>query len=53
MRADRKQIDHNQHNLTELDIRTGSADSLRVPVDIFVIRKLGVPRREELAMGAQ
>jgi len=28
------------------------AKSLRVPLDVFVVRKLGVPGREELAMGA-
>jgi putative phosphoribosyl transferase len=28
------------------------ADSLDAPLDIFVVRKLGVPGREELAMGA-
>jgi putative phosphoribosyl transferase len=28
------------------------ARSLRVPLDVFVVRKLGVPGREELAMGA-
>lgn len=53
MRADRKLIDHNQRNLTGPDIHRSSANSLRVPVDIFVIRKLGVPRCDELAMVAQ
>ena len=28
------------------------ARSLRVPLDVFVVRKLGVPGHEELAMGA-
>jgi putative phosphoribosyl transferase len=28
------------------------ARALRVPLDVFVVRKLGVPGREELAMGA-
>ena len=28
------------------------AQALRVPLDIFLVRKLGVPRHEELAMGA-
>ena len=28
------------------------ARALRVPMDIFIVRKLGVPGREELAMGA-
>ena len=28
------------------------AKSLRVPLDVFVVRKLGVPGHEELAMGA-
>ena len=28
------------------------AEALGVPLDIFVVRKLGVPGREELAMGA-
>ena len=28
------------------------ADALRVPLDVFVVRKLGVPGQEELAMGA-
>jgi putative phosphoribosyl transferase len=28
------------------------AQSLRVPLDVFVVRKLGVPGQEELAMGA-
>jgi predicted phosphoribosyltransferase len=28
------------------------ADALRVPFDIFLVRKLGVPGQEELAMGA-
>jgi putative phosphoribosyl transferase len=28
------------------------AKALRVPMDIFIVRKLGVPGREELAMGA-
>ncbi|MCU1455201.1 MAG: Erythromycin esterase [Acidimicrobiales bacterium] len=28
------------------------ADALALPLDVFVVRKLGVPRREELAMGA-
>lgn len=28
------------------------ADELRVPLDVFVVRKLGVPGQEELAMGA-
>jgi len=28
------------------------AKSLRIPLDVFVVRKLGVPGHEELAMGA-
>jgi putative phosphoribosyl transferase len=28
------------------------AQSLRVPLDVFIVRKLGVPGQEELAMGA-
>jgi len=28
------------------------ADELRVPLDVLVVRKLGVPGQEELAMGA-
>src|SRR3954468_16342121 len=28
------------------------AQSLRAPLDVFVVRKLGVPGHEELAMGA-
>jgi predicted phosphoribosyltransferase len=28
------------------------ADALEAPLDVFVVRKLGVPGREELAMGA-
>src|SRR5215208_1960058 len=28
------------------------AQALRVPLDIFLVRKLGVPGHEELAMGA-
>jgi len=28
------------------------AEALRVPLDVFVVRKLGVPGQEELAMGA-
>src|SRR4030088_2917943 len=28
------------------------AKSLRAPLDVFVVRKLGVPGREEFAMGA-
>lgn len=28
------------------------AEALRVPLDVFMVRKLGVPRHEELAMGA-
>ena len=28
------------------------ADALGAPLDVFVVRKLGVPGREELAMGA-
>jgi putative phosphoribosyl transferase len=28
------------------------ADALRAPLDVFVVRKLGVPGQEELAMGA-
>src|SRR4051812_16331742 len=28
------------------------AHSLRLPLDVFLVRKLGVPGREELAMGA-
>ena len=28
------------------------ANALGVPLDVFVVRKLGVPGREELAMGA-
>ena len=28
------------------------AASLNVPLDVYVVRKLGVPGREELAMGA-
>src|ERR687894_453713 len=28
------------------------AESLRAPLDVFVVRKLGVPGQEELAMGA-
>jgi putative phosphoribosyl transferase len=28
------------------------ARALRAPMDLFIVRKLGVPRREELAMGA-
>src|SRR6266436_2970666 len=28
------------------------ARALRVPLDVFLVRKLGVPGREELAMGA-
>src|SRR6202162_1207156 len=28
------------------------AKSLRVPLDVFIVRKLGVPGHEELAMGA-
>src|SRR5512137_916114 len=28
------------------------AKELRAPLDVFVVRKLGVPGREELAMGA-
>lgn len=28
------------------------ARAIRAPLDVFVVRKLGVPRREELAMGA-
>ena len=28
------------------------AKSLRVPLDAFIVRKLGVPGHEELAMGA-
>ncbi|MFL6529532.1 MAG: phosphoribosyltransferase, partial [Chthoniobacterales bacterium] len=28
------------------------AEALQVPLDVFVVRKLGVPGHEELAMGA-
>src|SRR5712691_11477211 len=28
------------------------AKALRVPLDVFIVRKLGVPGHEELAMGA-
>src|SRR5438876_7401070 len=28
------------------------AQALRVPLDVFIVRKLGVPGQEELAMGA-
>ncbi|HZA83856.1 MAG TPA: hypothetical protein VFC13_20695, partial [Actinomycetes bacterium] len=28
------------------------AEALRAPLDVFVVRKLGVPGHEELAMGA-
>src|ERR687885_1752600 len=28
------------------------AQALRAPLDVFLVRKLGVPGREELAMGA-
>src|SRR5213594_3749160 len=28
------------------------AQALRVPLDVFIVRKLGVPGHEELAMGA-
>ena len=28
------------------------AEALRIPLFVFVVRKLGVPRQEELAMGA-
>ncbi|MGH2347147.1 MAG: phosphoribosyltransferase, partial [Chloroflexota bacterium] len=28
------------------------AEALRAPLDVFLIRKLGVPGQEELAMGA-
>src|ERR1700730_6820022 len=28
------------------------ANELKAPLDVFVVRKLGLPRQEELAMGA-
>src|SRR5262247_4070258 len=33
-------------------IRLRDARELHAPLDVFVVRKLGVPGREELAMGA-
>jgi len=33
-------------------IATGIAEKLHVPIDILIVRKLGMPLREELALGA-
>jgi len=48
-----------QHNITVLGLPRGGipvafevARALHCPLDVFVVRKLGFPGQEELAMGA-
>src|SRR3979411_1764313 len=59
MRARRLQEFANRDDVVVLALPRGGvpvgyevAKALRAPLDVFVVRKLGVPGQEELAMGA-